>query len=909
MVQNINVDISAINETVSEAFNDVNAAGQSLQENLDDVQQELTQIGRTSNIADESLDNVKTASNKLSRAQAAAKEAGETLESTLEKVASGSITAAEAQDRLDNAAKSVAGANRTAASASESLNDQLQEIIANTTMTDAATKRVSATFGVAAGSANRFRENVSDAAGAASRATVANERLDNSLNDVGRSAAGAAAGMGAANSQMGLMQALAEGSALQFGSLSLNIGSFNIALKQLALQIPAILVGMGAWIALLTSLAAGLMTAVTAMGAFMGAGLVGYLEQVENQNEGIEGTFEAMQVVLDSIGDLFYEALQPIMQEGEVNMFIAAVEKAADVLNVIAQWLADNKETFTDFWSEASFNLNVFLDSMLTAFEAIEPYLIDLINYLGEGLPKAIANFAQISANLLPHIKNIIGAVRSLFNELIGFASIVLTGVTPVIVGLVHALDTLFAIINTIPDGVLAGVVAFTALTLVMAKMATTAVTLYTAFGTMAGKIATLTAQGSTAAGTLNGLGHTIAQVGSADHPFGAVDGLKAMKLQAQAAGHAFVSTATSIYASAKTAAVGIGSMALQAGRSAASLMSSGIAALFSASTYQIAATKAWGLLKGLGSTIAGLFSSVAGFLASATAAGAASVAYTAATVAAKALLAALGIGLIIAVAQALWQLVSGGEGAAGMMERLGGAIETFKNIASEFITPVMNIIDSLFGLIMSFAKPWQALAEALGLTSDKGGESSSMLSKLGSVMVGLARAIATPLRMLDLLLRILTAIVESAGVAIFRALGKFLAECGRQLKELIMMIPWVEELVWLFGKMADALGDAADRMGELKEDAQGWMDSKLGEMGVEGPNQKTRAARDEQEKDKKKEPETTQYEPNVNMSFEERVEQNVDVQADPEEQESMKRHVKDAMNEANAIQRRREGR
>lgn len=46
----------------------------------------------------------------------------------------------------------------------------------------------------------------------------------------------------------------------------------------------------------------------------------------------------------------------------------------------------------------------------------------------------------------------------------------------------------------------------------------------------------------------------------------------------------------------------------------------------------------------------------------------------------------------------------------------------------------------------------------------------------------------------------------------------------------------------------------------------------------------------------------------NVNLSFEDKLEQNVDVTADPEEKERMRRVVKDAMNEANSIARRQQG-
>jgi hypothetical protein len=45
-----------------------------------------------------------------------------------------------------------------------------------------------------------------------------------------------------------------------------------------------------------------------------------------------------------------------------------------------------------------------------------------------------------------------------------------------------------------------------------------------------------------------------------------------------------------------------------------------------------------------------------------------------------------------------------------------------------------------------------------------------------------------------------------------------------------------------------------------------------------------------------------------VNLSFKDEVNQQVDVQADPEEKETMRRTVKDAMEEANALSRRNQG-
>jgi hypothetical protein len=47
---------------------------------------------------------------------------------------------------------------------------------------------------------------------------------------------------------------------------------------------------------------------------------------------------------------------------------------------------------------------------------------------------------------------------------------------------------------------------------------------------------------------------------------------------------------------------------------------------------------------------------------------------------------------------------------------------------------------------------------------------------------------------------------------------------------------------------------------------------------------------------------------PNVGLSFEESVENNVDVDADPEDKAGISRVVKDAMEEANSFERRRNG-
>lgn len=910
MVKNISVDLSAERETISDAFNKVNQASRSVSSSLDDIQQDLEEVAKDSNIADESLEELSKAGKELKRAQEQASAAGEKLEDTFEKLEKGSISASEAKSRYNEALDEVRDAQSMAERSGEKLSDKLIEIARNTEMSDRMQERLGDTIAKNIAVVSGYAERLDEAGDEAWGAAAGNQAFASSVNRVNRSVTKANANMAVANSQMGLLGTLAQKSSLEFGSLSLNVGSFNIALKQLSLQIPAILVGMGAWIALLSSLAAGLMTAVTAMGAFIGAGFVGYLEQVENQNEEVEDTMQALMVVMDSVGDLFYEALQPIMQEGDVNLFIAAVEKAAEVLNVIAQWLAANKETFTDFWSEASFNLEVFLNSMLKAFKAIEPHLIALINYLGDGLPRAIASFAEISANLLPHIREIIGSIRTLFNELIGFASIVLTGVTPVIVGLVGALSTFFSIVNSIPSSVLALGVMLATVGLVAGKVAGALVSVYSSLVAVKGAIVAAATSGSALGGVMVQLGGISKALAA-----GNLQSVSQAVQLARASMGRFITSIKSTIASKLALLKTTGAtviaffrMAGAAAKSAAMTMLSATTGWTAAGAYSAmagAATAAAASIKGLGRSA---YKVVAALMAKAVAAGISTIAVAALTVATKALLAALGIGLILAVASALWKLVSGGEGAAGMMDRLGGAVEYFKQIVSEFITPIVNIFYSLFGLLKGLTQPWFALAEALGITSSKGGDSASTLSKIGDALVFVARAIATPLRLFETLLRIFTAIVTGPMTNWFRRRGQEIAKFASWLWDLIPATQYVAEG---FGIITGAIHDVIDAIKWLMESGdrlESWAEDTLG-IEVGDKASETKAARDEQEKDKQEEEDTTQYEPNVNMSFEDRVEQNVDVQADPEEKETMSRLVKDAMNEANSIERRRQGR
>lgn len=142
------------------------------------------------------------------------------------------------------------------------------------------------------------------------------------------------------------------------------------------------------------------------------------------------------------------------------------------------------------------------------------------------------------------------------------------------------------------------------------------------------------------------------------------------------------------------------------------------------------------------------------------------------------------------------------------------------------------------------------------------------------------------------------------AWVSIFETIGSLIAD----------IINRILEFIGVADGMGGAIAGAFDvvlSVVELLNDVLGWVIDKINMIpgvDIEGPALEAKAVSDALEDDTEESDDDIQTEQNVDLSFEDKLEQNVDVQADPEDKAQLSRITKDAIEEANSFARRQQG-
>jgi hypothetical protein len=233
--------------------------------------------------------------------------------------------------------------------------------------------------------------------------------------------------------------------------------------------VPAILTGIGSIIAVIGSLITAFVTLGAVSGAVLAGGALAFFQEASND---FEDTQEAIEQMTAALRDLFLEAVQPLMTDANMDLFISTINSAADIVNRFAQFAQMMRGTVLDALGDVEGDVDNFFTAMKFAFVELEPIIIGIINFLTRDLPVIIVRLAELTRKLSDDLTMLVLVFGALLDQLLEFSSTVLAGVAPVVVILVDVLIALFGIINLLPPALVAGAIAGFLFALAVAKLA-----------------------------------------------------------------------------------------------------------------------------------------------------------------------------------------------------------------------------------------------------------------------------------------------------------------------------------------------------------------------------------------------------------------------------------------------------
>lgn len=335
------------------------------------------------------------------------------------------------------------------------------------------------------------------------KAAFAAELFDEQLDDVGVSGTLSAAqlmGLAAAlqTTESSLDDAEDEADELtralqQLGTgalaTSLNIGPFNFALKNLLTTLPILITTVGSLTTALLGLATAVTAVATAFATIFAGGVLVMAEQIAAESSDMENSLEAVQKIMERIGDLFTRALEPLQNQQSVQMFTSTVTGLAEAFGMVVQSIAriqDELAAFQDEFGADFFRLfpEVIREVEITVLEFL-PVLADINRWFLRVLPGAIRFFREETLRFLPTLAEFGESLTNFFRVFSEFGVAALGGLLPVLAGVLNLLATVVDLINALPDDVVSLTIGIFALSFALGKFMTigrSIVGIYTAF-------------------------------------------------------------------------------------------------------------------------------------------------------------------------------------------------------------------------------------------------------------------------------------------------------------------------------------------------------------------------------------------------------------------------------------------
>lgn len=328
-------------------------------------------------------------------------------------------------------------------------------------------------------------------------ASVSSEVLESSSDSLARSATkvnastrGAASAVDElgddsrqAAAEVGVLGTVMDKTAISAGALSINVGAFTVALRQLHTQIPLIVTTLGSLISVLGGVSAAAIAAGGGISAIFAGGAIGLMERVEDQFSDVNSSAEALQKIMRGMGNMFREALDPLVNVENTDLFISFLEDVAVFANRSAQVIDASRDSILQFFDVIAQggDFNKFAGSLQNVlefepggeFDSAGEVLARFIGYLVEELPDAIDFFNRVTVSMAGPIQEVMEAFKLLTVELVTFAEGAAPGFISAIGTVLGVFTSFFDMINDVDEALLSSTVktiAFTAILLRLAK-------------------------------------------------------------------------------------------------------------------------------------------------------------------------------------------------------------------------------------------------------------------------------------------------------------------------------------------------------------------------------------------------------------------------------------------------------
>jgi hypothetical protein len=325
-------------------------------------------------------------------------------------------------------------------------------------------------------STSDLEEETEDLAAAFVKTVPAAKAADSAIDEAGDSAMNSAA-------QMGFLESVMDKASFSAGALSINVGAFTVALRQLHTQIPLIVTALGTLASGLGAVGSAAVGAGGALGGIFAGGFIGLIEQTEEQFANITTTGQATEKVLRAIGQMFRQALEPLVNQENINLFIEGLESVATMANQAAQaveMVKDDVLQLTSAVTEAG-NFDRLLGALQNTlivtevggeFESTGEVLARFLAFVAEKLPTAIDFMNNTLVNLAPSLKQIGQSFLELTIQLVEFAEGAGPAFVDVISLILDSFTELFTAINNLNDSLKGAALEMFLLTAVTLRLA-----------------------------------------------------------------------------------------------------------------------------------------------------------------------------------------------------------------------------------------------------------------------------------------------------------------------------------------------------------------------------------------------------------------------------------------------------
>lgn len=304
--------------------------------------------------------------------------------------------------------------------------------------------------------ANSAGRGISRASRAMAKATPSAVMYAGAVDEVGDEALEAAA-------KNTTLAAAVNSADLSFGNMTVNIGAIGVALKNLHTQIPILVTVLGTLIGSLYGVAAAATAAAGAIGLIFGGGALALGQEYADTMEDVENAMEGIAEVMKTVGSMFQEAMEPLMDQTSIDYFIEGMEGVANTFGRVVGWVRSMREEFMDFGRTIGSIFNDELPRVLGAFEnafmELRPILEDVMRFFMGGLADSINYFTdmiiQIEDELRQFVNTLLDFLRAIHE--LGVVTMI-QGALPIFMALIDGLTELIDMINSMNDELVSGI-------------------------------------------------------------------------------------------------------------------------------------------------------------------------------------------------------------------------------------------------------------------------------------------------------------------------------------------------------------------------------------------------------------------------------------------------------------------